>query len=263
MPQNPYKPPVVSPSGQAQGVEVAKKARRQRARPPANLPTPSTGVRKQETVERHREILAEALELIGEVGYHGASLRELARRLGISQPSLYHYFSSKEELAEQIIEAYASDMIRGGGELLAKVHDAEGLLALPKQVREFIFMLWGPHSDHPKFSRFVFAVARLDPRFAKRNRELFVDRVRAVAEPALAPLVAATGIEMERLVFPLVALVNAIGFALMEEKVLFDEQPIRDDVYRLADEAVAMTELWLRHLLDEARERGVSVSTGE
>jgi AcrR family transcriptional regulator len=232
---------------------VAKtRARRQRARPPSQVPTPTTGVRKQETVERHREILAESLELIAEVGYHGASLRELAKRLGMSQPSLYHYFASKEELAEQIIEAYASDMIRGGGDLLAKVHDGAGLLALPKQLREFIFALWGPHSDHPKFSRFVFAIARLDPRFAKRNRELFVDQVRAVAEPALLPLVATTGIELERLVFPLVAMVNAIGFALMEEKVLFDEQPIRPDVYRLADEVVQMTEHWLTHLLDQA-----------
>lgn len=227
------------------------RARRQRARPPTHAP-PTSGVRKQETVERHREILAESLELIAEVGYHGASLRELAKRLGISQPSLYHYFASKEELVEQIIEAYASDMIRGGGDLLAKVHDGAGLLALPKQLREFIFALWGPHSDHPKFSRFLFAIARLDPRFAKRNRELFVDQVRTVAEPALLPLVASTGIELERLVFPLVAMVNAIGFALMEEKVLFDEQPIRPDVYRLADEVVQMTEHWLAHLLDEA-----------
>jgi AcrR family transcriptional regulator len=217
------------------------------------VPTSTTGVRKQETVERHREILAEGLELIAEVGYHGASLRELAKRLGISQPSLYHYFASKEELAEQIIEAYAGDMIRGGGELLAQVHDAEGLLALPKQMRAFIFALWGPQSDHPKFSRFVFSIARLDPRFAKRNRELFVDRVRAVAEPALQPLVAATGIEMDRLVFPLVGLVNAIGFALLEENVLFDEQPIRADVFRLADEVVEMTEYWLAHLLEQAR----------
>jgi AcrR family transcriptional regulator len=232
---------------------VAKtRARRQRARPPSHVPTPTTGVRKQETIERHREILAESLELIAEVGYHGASLRELAKRLGISQPSLYHYFASKEELAEQIIEAYATDMIRGGGDLLAKVHDGAGLLALPKQMREFIFALWGPQSDHPKFSRFVFAIARLDPRFAKRNRELFVNQVRLVAEPALVPLVAATGIELERLVFPLVAMVNAIGFALMEEKVLFDEQPIRPDVYRLADEVVAMTEHWLAHLLEQA-----------
>jgi AcrR family transcriptional regulator len=217
------------------------------------VPTPQSGLRKQETVERHREILAEGLELIAEVGYHGASLRELAKRLGISQPSLYHYFASKEELAEQIIDAYAGDMIRGGGDLLAQIHDADGLLALPKQLRAFIFALWGPQSDHPKFSRFVFAIARLDPRFAKRNRELFVDRVRAVAEPALRPLVEATGIEQERLVFPLVAMVNAIAFALMEENVLFDEQPLRPDVYRLADEVVEMTEHWLAHLLEQAR----------
>jgi AcrR family transcriptional regulator len=234
-------------------VLVAKtRARRRRARPPTHAPTPATGLRKPETVARHREILAEALDLMAEVGYHGASLRELAKRLGISQPSLYHYFESKEELAEQIIEAYATDMIAGGGQLLAQVTTSAQLLALPDQLRAFTFALWGPDSDHPKFSRFVFAIARLDPRFAKRNRQLFVDQVRAVAAPALAPLVAATGLDVERLVMPLIVLVNAIGFAMMEEKVLFDEQPVRDDVHRLADEAVAMTKHWLAHILAQA-----------
>ena len=189
---------------------------------------------------------------MSEVGYHRASLRELAKRLGISQPSLYHYFESKEELAEQIIEAYASDMIAGGGQLLAQVTSAAQLLALPEQLRAFIFLLWGPQSDHPKFTRFVFTIARLDPRFAKRNRELFVNQTRAVAEPALAPLVAATGIDAERLVMPLIVMVNALGFAMMEEKVLFDEQPLRADVFRLADEVVEMTTQRLAYLLAQA-----------
>ena len=229
------------------------RARHKRARLPSRAPASTSGVRKHETIERHREILAEGLDLIAELGYHRASLRELAKRLGISQPSLYHYFSSKEELAEQIIEAYASDMIEGGADLLAKITSATELLALPKQLRAFMFALWGSQSDHPKFSRFVFAIARLDPRFAKRNRELFVDRVRALAQPALEPIAAATGIDMERLVMPLIVMVNAIGFALMEEKVLFDERPIREDVFRLADEAQAMTEARLAALLAEAR----------
>ncbi len=247
---------VVSVRPPKQGFPVAKtRARSQRPRPPSRVPEPEAGAypRKHETVERHREILAEALQLMAEVGYHGASLRELAKRLGISQPSLYHYFSSKEELVEQIIDAYGNDMIVGGGGLLAQVHDAEGLLALPKQIREYVLMIWGPNSDHPKFTRFVFSISRLQPRFGERNREIFVDRVRQVAMAALVPVAATTGIPVEKLAYPLVALVNAIGFAMMEERLLFDERPIRPEVYELADVAVAMTESWLAHLLAEAR----------
>ena len=43
----------------------------------------------QELGERHREVLRVAMHLFAERGYAGASLRELARRLGMQQPSLY------------------------------------------------------------------------------------------------------------------------------------------------------------------------------
>ena len=46
------------------------------------------------------------MRLIAERGYRGASLRELARRVGMQQPSLYHYFESKEDLVEQIVVTF-------------------------------------------------------------------------------------------------------------------------------------------------------------
>ena len=63
--------------------------------------------RSRRTADRRAEILAEALELMAEHGYHGASLRDLAKRLGISQPSLYHYFASKRDLFRAIIEEHS------------------------------------------------------------------------------------------------------------------------------------------------------------
>lgn len=52
--------------------------------------------------DRKTQILKEALRLFSEHGVEGASLRELARRVGLTQPSLYHYFPSKEALVEAI-----------------------------------------------------------------------------------------------------------------------------------------------------------------
>jgi len=52
--------------------------------------------------ERHRgnvqEILGKSSRLMARVGFHGTSMRELARETGRSLAGLYHYFQSKEDL---------------------------------------------------------------------------------------------------------------------------------------------------------------------
>lgn len=53
---------------------------------------------------RREEILEAAMELFGEVGYHSASLREIAQRVGISHPGLLHHFASKELLLAAVLE---------------------------------------------------------------------------------------------------------------------------------------------------------------
>src|SRR3954453_17161951 len=49
------------------------------------------------------EILDSAMRLFGEVGYHPASLREVAARVGISHPGLLHHFASKAALLEAVL----------------------------------------------------------------------------------------------------------------------------------------------------------------
>jgi AcrR family transcriptional regulator len=45
-----------------------------------------------------------AIELFGEKGYDGASMTELAERVGIAKPSLYNYYRSKEELLLDLVD---------------------------------------------------------------------------------------------------------------------------------------------------------------
>ena len=54
--------------------------------------------------ERERQILAAAIEFFAEVGF-GGQTRELSRRLGITQPLLYRYFPSKQDLIERVYRA--------------------------------------------------------------------------------------------------------------------------------------------------------------
>src|SRR5690606_37670788 len=83
-----------------------------------------------ELPERHRAVLREALLLFAEKGYAGASLRELARRVGVRQPSLYHYFRSKDELVEQILTHVGRDLFAGAPVLPpgARLADVPGVI---------------------------------------------------------------------------------------------------------------------------------------
>ncbi len=56
--------------------------------------------------ERERLIVREAVAFFAEVGFDGQT-RELARRIGITQPLLYRYFPSKDALIDRVYqEAY-------------------------------------------------------------------------------------------------------------------------------------------------------------
>lgn len=50
-------------------------------------------------------VIAQALDLLDEVGLDAISTRQLARRLGVEQPSLYWHFRNKKELLGAMAEA--------------------------------------------------------------------------------------------------------------------------------------------------------------
>ena len=63
-----------------------------------------SGARRRLTPEdRRRQILDAAIQYFAEVGFDGGT-RDLARRLGVTQPLIYRYFPSKEDLIRQVYE---------------------------------------------------------------------------------------------------------------------------------------------------------------
>lgn len=54
-------------------------------------------------VAKRQEILETAVEVIGRNGLSGATVRELADAVGLSQNGLLHYFGSKDELYTEIL----------------------------------------------------------------------------------------------------------------------------------------------------------------
>lgn len=54
--------------------------------------------RQQNKIEREQRILAAALKVFSETGYSGANMDAVAIEAGLSKPTLYQYFQSKEAL---------------------------------------------------------------------------------------------------------------------------------------------------------------------
>ncbi|MEW2506092.1 TetR/AcrR family transcriptional regulator [Amycolatopsis sp. CA-161197] len=53
---------------------------------------------------RREDIISAAAVVYGEAGYHGSSLREIAKRVGISHAGLLYYFPTKEALLAAVLE---------------------------------------------------------------------------------------------------------------------------------------------------------------
>jgi AcrR family transcriptional regulator len=68
---------------------------------PAALAVPRVKQRRLSPDERRRDFIAKAAEFFAEEGFDGGT-RELARKLGVTQPLLYRYFPSKEELIREV-----------------------------------------------------------------------------------------------------------------------------------------------------------------
>ena len=59
--------------------------------------------RRLPPAERERQIVDEAIRYFSEVGFEGQT-RELARRLGVTQPLLFRYFPTKDDLIDRVYE---------------------------------------------------------------------------------------------------------------------------------------------------------------
>ena len=78
----------------------------------------ATGKRRRLSPDdRRREFVAKATEFFSEEGFGGGT-RALARRLGVTQPLLYRYFPSKDDLIKEVYRAVFLEPLDPGWEKL-------------------------------------------------------------------------------------------------------------------------------------------------
>ena len=74
-----------------------------------------------ETLRSNDRILKKALELFSEKGYDATSVREICEAAGITKPTLYHFYGSKEgvyrAIVDSALERFRADLVLAlGGE---------------------------------------------------------------------------------------------------------------------------------------------------
>src|SRR6201990_117034 len=67
--------------------------------------------------DRRKEFVAKATEFFSDEGVGGGT-RDLARRLGVTQPLLYRYFPSKDDLIKEVYRTVYLDPLETGWEVL-------------------------------------------------------------------------------------------------------------------------------------------------
>lgn len=122
---------------------------------PPMPPRPDTrpGKRERTKTANRQAILDAARGVFGELGYDGATVRDIIRRTGLASGTFYNYFKSKEE----VFDALADDGARRFRPLLReqfeKAHDFSSFLN--GAVRAYLEFLaaendhWGPSDNHP------------------------------------------------------------------------------------------------------------------
>lgn len=75
------------------------------ASPPAGGPAgPSRG-----SEDRRDDILRAGLDLFALDGFHGTSVRQIARAVGVNEATLYHYFPSKDAILQAVFDRVLAD----------------------------------------------------------------------------------------------------------------------------------------------------------
>jgi AcrR family transcriptional regulator len=114
---------------------------------------------------RHQQILDAAYEVFNQVGFHAATIDQIAERAELAKGTIYIYFKSKEEL-------YFSLLLNGQAILIDMLNDMAKRKPAPEQLLgEMATTLFRFYSEHTSYFR-IFMVMHQEDMQAKMSAEL-------------------------------------------------------------------------------------------
>ncbi|MBI5295679.1 MAG: TetR/AcrR family transcriptional regulator [Chloroflexi bacterium] len=140
------------------------------------MTTSETGVRE--------EILATAMRMFIQQGYHGLAMRQISEAVGVSKAALYYYFKDKEELFLAILNAYLNEIEASIDAIRA------GAGSSTDQLRQFVESVLGQPAEQRAIIRLasqemsqLSAVSRRQ--FDKLYREKFIGKLTAILQEGM------------------------------------------------------------------------------
>jgi AcrR family transcriptional regulator len=114
------------------------------------LPEQADGRRRRLSAAERRElILASAVKLFADRGYHATSMDEVAAQAGISKAVVYDHFASKRELYTVLLDTIRADID-------AVIDEAIEPLPVDERVRAAIEAFFGFVEEYPDACRLLF-----------------------------------------------------------------------------------------------------------
>src|SRR5262245_19350802 len=97
-------------------------------------PDPESSRPRLPAEDRRSQLLAAALEIFAEQGFHGTPTRELAKHAGVSEALVFHHFPTKDALIQALIEAMGfKERIAMIEQHLAHLPPREALIRIAEQ----------------------------------------------------------------------------------------------------------------------------------
>jgi AcrR family transcriptional regulator len=80
-------------------------------------------------IDRRSQILDVAARLFAERGFHGVSVGDIGKAVGVSGPALYKHFDSKDAVLAEMLVAISERLLSVGQERVARADGADAALA--------------------------------------------------------------------------------------------------------------------------------------
>ncbi len=96
-----------------------------------------------ESTDTRQKILSTALSLFSRKGYDAVSTLEITQEAGITKPTMYYYFGSKEGLLAEVLNTYYNRFLK----------ELEAVVTLPEDIGLTFFRLMRVYFDYALYKR--------------------------------------------------------------------------------------------------------------